>query len=99
MSANNAETVFQAVTRALESGCPVEHIDRAIRDAGRPSPSMRNPAYSLASRQVDLLLRDRDELRAALQALVDLKDGPRDDYYRDAKPRAWERARGALRNT
>lgn len=39
----------------------------------------------------------RDRYRAALEDLVRLKDGPRDEAYRVAKEQAWERARLALR--
>ena len=39
---------------------------------------------------------ENKRLRAALQRLVDLKDGPRDSVYHREKPRAWEAARTAL---
>jgi hypothetical protein len=32
----------------------------------------------------------------ALNALVELKDGPRDDHYRETKEAAWQAARDAL---
>jgi hypothetical protein len=40
--------------------------------------------------------QQRDALRAALERLVALKDGPRDDEYRAGKDAAWQSARDLL---
>lgn len=37
-----------------------------------------------------------EELLAAAKALLDLKDGPRDDVYEALKPFAWDRLRRAV---
>jgi hypothetical protein len=42
------------------------------------------------------LLERCTKLERALEELVQLKDGPRDDAYRAAKDRAWQRAHEAL---
>lgn len=44
----------------------------------------------------EALLAEVERLRAALEELVRLKDGQRDDAYRNAKEAAWQRAREAL---
>lgn len=36
------------------------------------------------------------EVETALHKLVKLKDGPRDEYYREEKDKAWDKAREVL---
>jgi hypothetical protein len=46
---------------------------------------------------IEELQAERDRYRDALSELVRLKDGPRDDAYRNAKDTAWDTARKVLK--
>jgi hypothetical protein len=78
-----------------------------VYDGDRPVCQCYNPED--AARIVEALNRvsefkrihdechqQRDEARAALKALVDLKDGLRDERYRVTKDVAWDQARSVV---
>lgn len=69
-----------------------ESFDRWADEAGA-SPATR---VALLHDAVASVAAERDECRAALEELVRLKDGPRDDAYLAAKDAAWKAARDAL---
>ena len=62
---------------------PQRHHERLQAEAGETSP----PAVTVPR---------LGEASYALYELVKLKDGPRDQAYRESKEAAWERARNAL---
>lgn len=70
-------------------GC--EHCGEELMNQGSPGSWFCRPECHIYA-----LKAENERLRAALAELVRLKDGPRDDAYAEAKPKAWQAARDAL---
>jgi hypothetical protein len=93
---------FIAVHNAINVGPSLKSATQVIRQSLRallPADGQRarDEGTVRETRQaVARLTRDVADLRAALSALVRLKDGPRDEAYRVEKDAAWQVARDVL---
>lgn len=90
---------WSGLMELLEELYPSDAFGRATGGAG-PQIIALARALDEERRSHELTALDvggqRDELRDALADLVRLKDGPRDDAYRQKKDAAWDRARTLL---
>ena len=82
---------------APEEDCPVHGRSYAEMWALAATEQQRGQEARVAQGRAEDRVRqaesERDNYRDALRNLVDLKDGPRDAHYEQAKPMAWDMAR------
>lgn len=82
---------------APEEDCPVHGRSYAEMWALAATEQQRVQEARVAQGRAEDRVRqaesERDNYRDALRNLVDLKDGPRDAHYEQAKPMAWDMAR------